>query len=333
VKSGSLELNTNIVLEMSSHTKPMFSKSVVTVWFLTALVFLATSGMAVQDNPPQDTSRKIVSDDFTKNRRKARPATSKGNDSKGQSSNQQVKPSRTYQLASPLAIGDLVSKDKVVAQLGITIWRLRPTNASDEGRRALIREKKISSKWVPERVEAESSFVEGDHVRLTIESPRDGYLYVINRDLFANGMTGSAILIYPWPGIDNQLVPGRLIDIPGQEDDPSYFTARLTNQDQLGELLTFIVTASPLNLPLSDDPIKISDEQMSRWTQLWGGPTERFELLGGAGEAWTQPEQLAAVKKGARQLTRDDPLPQTIYRVLTEGNQSILVNLQLRYRK
>lgn len=138
------------------------------------------------------------------------------------------------------------------------------------------------------------------------------------------------MLIYPWPGIDNQLVPGRLIDIPEQEDDPSYFTARLTNQDQLGEPLTFIVTALPLNLPLSDDPIKISDEQMSRWTQLWGGPTERFELLGGVGEAWTQQEQLAAVKKGARQLTRDDPLPQNY---LSRPDRRKSRNLRLRYRK
>jgi hypothetical protein len=31
--------------------------------------------------------------------------------------------------------------------------------------------------WTPERVEADTAFAEGERIRLSIESPRDGYLY------------------------------------------------------------------------------------------------------------------------------------------------------------
>jgi hypothetical protein len=199
----------------------------------------------------------------------------------------------------------------------------------------LVREKGNSSEWVPERVEADTTFREGDHVRLSIESPRAGYLYVVDRDLLSDGATGGAMLIYPWvdmQGGDNQMRPGKLIDIPAQEDDPSYFTTRRSSPDQVGEILTVIITTSPLNLPISDKPLQISNVEIAKWEKMWGGQSERFEMEGGAGEAWTKQEQQAAARKGTRQLTHDDPAPQTIYRLSAADNKAILVNVRLRYR-
>jgi hypothetical protein len=302
------------------------------------LLSLILFGTAVTfADPPQGTPRKIVSDDFTKNRQETASATpSKG--SQGEASKsippKPRQPRRTYRLASAPIKGPRPTTNlSVVAQLGITIWRLRPVDANDAGGRALIREKGKSSGLVPERVEGETMFREGDHVRISVESPRAGYLYVVDRDLFSDGTTGGAMLIYPWSATDNQMRPGRLVDIPAQEDDPSYFTARLTGANQVGELLTFIVTSSPLDLPISDKPFQIATGQMRNWEKVWGGESERFEMEGGAGEAWTQQEQQAAAKKGTRQLTRDDPAPQTIYRVSTTDQKAILVNVRLRYRK
>ena len=42
---------------------------------------------------------------------------------------------------------------------------------------------------------------------------------------------------------------------------------------------------------------------------------------------------LAAASQGTRQLTREDPAPQTIYRVSSTDNTAILVNVRLRYTK
>jgi len=187
---------------------------------------------------------------------------------------------------------------------------------------------------VPERVEADTTFREGDHLRLSIESPNAGYLYVVDRDLFADGTTGRAMLIYPWlgmPGGNNRMRPGKLVDIPAQEDDPSYFTARPNSQNQVGEILTVILTESPLRLPISDKPIEISAADMAKWEKMWGGQSERFEMEGGAGQAWTKQEQQAGSSKTTRQLTRDDPAPQTIYRLLMKNKTGFLVDVRLPY--
>ena len=215
-------------------------------------------------------------------------------------------------------------------QLGVTIWRLRPPRDQDSDRRALIRKKG----WAAERVESEGTLREGDYVRISVESPRRGYLYVIDQDLFADGTTGEPKLIFPWSDSDNKLMPGRLIDIPSEEDDPNYFTAQLTRANQIGELLTLIVTTTPLDVAVSDQPVLIEPKDLSVWQKLWGGVTERYEMEGGAGEVWTRAEQQAAAKKGRRQLTRDDPVPQTIYRVFNNNdnnNKGMLVNLRLKY--
>jgi hypothetical protein len=297
-------------------------RALLVLFCLATLVGIQAVGFA---DPPQDTERKIVSEDFTKNRQEAASGSSK------------PKTRRTYRLASqPARKTRPASTDGVVAQLGITIWRLRSVTATDSGARVLVREKNKSSEWAPERVEADTTFREGDRVRLSIESPRAGYLYVVDRDLFADGTTGRAMLIYPWADMssgDNQMRPGKLIDIPAQEDDPSYFTARPASPNQVGEILTVIVTTSPLDLPISDKPIEISKVDLAKWERMWGGQSERFEMEGGAGEAWTQQEQQASARKGTRQLTREDPAPQTIYRITTTDNKALLVNVRLRYAK
>jgi hypothetical protein len=69
-----------------------------------------------------------------------------------------------------------------------------------------------------------------------------------------------------------------------------------------------------------------------RYQEVIFRPKDIEKCSCGAGEAWTQQEQQAAVKDGTRQLTRDDPAPQTIYRVSTTNNRALLVNLT-RYSK
>jgi hypothetical protein len=284
------------------------------VFSIVTLTGINFGGLAA---PPQGTPRKIVSDDFTKNRKETSvESPDKPSERQSKKTPSTTRAHRTYRLASSsTSRSKPISRATAVTQLGVTIWRLRPVKANDTGARVLVREKGKSSEFVPERVEADATFREGEHVRLSIEAPRAGYLYVVDRDLFADGTTGGAMLIYPWSDADNKVRPGKLIDIPAQEDDPSYFTARLTSANQVGELLTFIITSSPLDLPIADKPFQIATGQMRSWEKIWGGESERFEMEGGAGEGWTQQEQQAAAKKGTRQLTRDDPAPQTIYQI------------------
>jgi hypothetical protein len=198
----------------------------------------------------------------------------------------------------------------------------------------LIREKDKSSEWIPERIEVDTPLHEGDRVRLSIESPRQGYLYIVDRDLYSDGKTGDAMLIFPtlsMRGGDNQVRPGKLIDLPAQEDDPNYFKASPNRSDQIGELLTIIVTNAPLDLAIGNEPLHISAADIAKWEKLWASATERFEMEGGAGQPWTKEEKEAAAAKGTRQLTRDEPSPQTIYRIAETNKTAFLVSVRLTY--
>ena len=317
----------------------MISKHISSTIVLLFLVLTGSASSRVAqtlDQSSQSTARKIISDDFTKNRPGVQTSNSKGAENQTNTSvrAKPKPPKRTYQIASVSApTKEPQPGTSTPSQLGITIWRLRPAKANDTGARMLIREKSKSSELVPERVEAGTSFREGDQVRLSIESAQPGYLYVVDRELLVDGSTGPAMLIYPWAGMPtgNEAGPGKLIDIPAQEDSPSYFTARRSSPNHAGEILIVIVTSSPLNLPISDKPLEISDAELKRWEKLWGGQTEHFEMEGGAGESWTTQEQQAATSTGGRQLTREDPAPQTIYRVFVTDKKGVLVNVRLLY--
>ena len=78
------------------------------------------------------------------------------------------------------------------AFVGITIWRLRPAQAGDE---ATLSDD--GKQLTPQRVESQTALREGDQVRLTIEAPKEGHLYVIDREQYADGSMSDPYLIFP----------------------------------------------------------------------------------------------------------------------------------------
>jgi hypothetical protein len=223
-------------------------------------------------------------------------------------------------------------------EIGVTVWRLRPSRANDEGARVLVLDGLKQSQWTPERIEAGTPVNIGDRIRISVESPRQGFLYIIDREQYADGSLGEPMLIFPTlrtRGGDNRVLPGRLIDIPAQEDQYSYFTAQPAGnrRDQTAEVLTVILTPQQLPLNIGDQPIRILQSQISEWEKLWGGAAETLELVGGAGRAWTNEEKLAGSANG-RQLTQAGPPPQTVYRVAARKiGGPLLVTVPLRYAR
>jgi len=272
-------------------SSPRFRLFLIVISIL-AIQLIALAGL--QEEIP----RSIVSDDFVKNRRKGK-----------------AKPrSRLYRLASSPRTRPAGESDSDTWQVGVTIWKLQPRS------RQLER--------VSRRVEADNKFHDGDLLRISIESPIEGYLYIVDRDWFTNGSGGETNLIFPARGENNRLKPGKLIDIP-TEDEASFKATPKPNQS--GEMLTIIVALSPLQLPLSNNPLPITNTQLSDWEKRWSAITDRYEMNDGAGQTRTIEEQQAAATGGTRQLTRDDPSPQTIYRLVPKNRDGVLFNLMLSY--
>lgn len=227
--------------------------------------------------------------------------------------------------------------------IGITFWRLREATARElNGDKRLL----LQQKYIAGRVAAETAFNRDDLVRLSVEAPRanGAYLYVIDRELYADGSIGSPYLILPSRTVrngDHEIVAGKVLDLPASSDDIPYFSFSSDRADYVGEQLTIIISPRPLNLPSSSGlPLPLDREQVAqlrKWEQDWSGVIERRETKSQLGAKRTVVERDAG--EGERVLTQRDPLPQTIFRVKTQpANPAnpggcLLITVSLRIAK
>jgi hypothetical protein len=303
---------------------------------LLCVAFFSSGTRAQSDEPA---SRQIVLDEFTR----ARPPAAV----KPQAS---IRPGPRRALSTTAAVRARYTRKTPALllamkpgfqtmEIGVTIWRLRPASGNDGSARVLVMEDARTSPWTPQRIEADTPLPVGERVRLSIESPRAGYLYVIDREQYADGSLGDPYLIFPTRrtrGGDNEVRPGRLIDIPAQEDNPSYFTLvpSPSRSDQVAEILSVIVSPQRLEgLPITDKPLKLSKSDVAKWEKTWSSEVERFEMVDGAGRHWTRVEQEASATASSRLLTQEEPAPQTIYRIGSRNRNAFLVSVPLRYGK
>ena len=220
--------------------------------------------------------------------------------------------------------------------LGVTVWRLTEAASKageTDANKLIVRERGGAiSEYGSERVEAATRFTLGDKVRLSFETPRTGYLYVVDREVFKDGSLGEPYLIFPTRaslGGDNKVQAGRVIDIPGQDDASPFFTLRSQDPRWKGELLSVIVTTEPIpDVEIPNKPSPISAKLVAAWEDKFLSDTKEFELDGTAGKAYTQAEKEAG-STGKRQLTQSDPYPQTMYRVKMRPKEPMMINLNL----
>lgn len=240
---------------------------------------------------------------------------------------------RRYRIATPNVPPDRVVADTVV---GVTLWRLRPSKATDTGERILVQEGSKSVDWIPERVEADTPLSAGTRVRLSVEAARAGYLYVIDREQFTDGSLGEPYLIFPTTrtnGGDNEVKAGRIIEIPTQDDRPPFFTLKPSRSNQVSEVISVLVSPTPLDgLKIGASAQKLSVQQVADWEKSWGGTVGRLEMKNGAGKTWSREEKEAGAK--TRSLSQDEPAPQTLYyNPEAKSGQPVMVNVALRYGK
>jgi hypothetical protein len=243
------------------------------------------------------------------------------------------KPSKrrsSYRIATPNVPVDNVAPDTVV---GVTIWRLRPANRSDSGERLIVHDDSATKEWLPERISANTRLVQGDKLRISVEAVRDGYLYVINREQYADGTLGEPYLIFPTQrtvGGDNAVGIGRLLEIPAQADSPPYFTMKKSRPDHVAEVVSVIVTPTPLEgVEITEKAQKLTDAQVAKWESAWGSSVGRLEMAT-TGQAWTKEEKDSMT----RALTAAAPAPQLLfYRPMVKPTEPMFVKLKLQYRR
>lgn len=239
---------------------------------------------------------------------------------------------RRYRIATPNVPTDGVTGDTVV---GVTLWRLRPSKTADTGERILVQDGSESADWIPERVEADTKLTAGTRVRLSVEAARAGYLYVIDREQYADGSLGEPYLIFPTTrtnGGNNEVKAGRIVEIPAQDDRPPFFTLRPSRSNQVSEVISVLVSPTPLDgLQIGDKAQKLSVQQVAMWEKSWGGTFGRLEMQNGAGKTWTRQEKEAGAD-ATRSLSQDEPAPQTLYyKPDAKTGQPVMVNVALRY--
>ena len=225
------------------------------------------------------------------------------------------------------------------AVIGVTVLRFVPTSNNDGSEVNLeIMDHRNGqvSKWTPVRIETGTPLTEGEKVQLTIETPRTGYLYVIDQEQYADGSKGEPYLIFPTlrtHGGKNKMIPGRLIVIPGWDDTPPFFILKRSRTDHVGEILSILVTEQPLSsLEIQRQPIKLSKSQLLDWERKWKARIERIDMVGGVGKPYTKVEHEAGANT-ARILTQEEPMPQTIYKITTKPGIPLLIAVLLPIAK
>lgn len=244
-----------------------------------------------------------------------------------------------YRPASPaLPQNANFAKDSV---LGVTVWLLTDSPDDKDGARILRPKTGRPTNYTAKRVETTTKFTVGQKLRLSIEIPRNGYLYVIDQEKYEDdGSLSEPYLIFPViPGENNFARKGRVFEVPSAGDDSS-LTVKLLDESGkrtvVAEVLTFLVTTKKLlNVPnpiLTSngeyDIIKLDEKTLAEWEKDCDTNFEAAELEGGAGQLYTTREQLAGRRK--KTLTQADPLPQTVFRIAAKPGKSLLVKIPLQ---
>ena len=196
----------------------------------------------------------------------------------------------------------------------------------------MIHEDAVDTEWTPERVASDTPLAEGQKVRLSVEAAQAGYLYVVDRDEYADGTKSDPYLIFPTQrtrGGNNRVTAGVVVEIPASDDNPAFFKVQRSRPDQINEALTILVSPKPIaGLQIGRQRLKLTDEQVASWEKQWKAKAYKLEAQGEEGKAYTLAEKEAG--SGGKPLTTDDPAPQTMYHVDCKPNDTVMLQLPLK---
>ena len=265
--------------------------------------------------------------------REHRPQPANSHNASSVKKPESYRPSSSIVSNVPAGRGRQSANESSTAALGVTIWRLRHVTGSDESAARLLVQDSGSAKgteYVPERIRPDDHLRVGDRVRLGIESPRNGFLYVLDRERFSDGTYGEPYVLFPVSNLshgDNRVFPGRLIEIPGQRDPVPALKIEKRSSGYVGEELSVIVSPQRIPSMTVDRPdTPLPGNILLSWERESPTTVMRLDLVSDDA-VWTSVEKSAG--NDARILTQDDPMPQAIYVAPRATKGSLLVRISL----
>jgi serine/threonine-protein kinase len=234
--------------------------------------------------------------------------------------------------------------DMVFAQIGLTFWRSRPATPQDD-RNTVARNTSDTEESVSER---KDDFISNDEkIYFSIEamtagflSNKSGYVYVINREQYADGTYGRASLIFPtnltYSG-NNLLKAGEPVILPRANGKP-YKITRSSNK-HIAETYTIIISpwAFQLPQPLSDKAMILPDSLVADWESKYANTMYRATLRNGLGKAQTIREQTVmsrSTEDTAEPLTQSETstFPQTVYKGAVKIGNPAMFTVALKFK-
>jgi hypothetical protein len=186
---------------------------------------------------------------------------------------------------------------------------------------------------IPERIDFSKPLHVGDRIRIGIEVPARGYLYVIDRERYRDRTFGDPVLVFPALKLNqaqNHVEPGQLIDIP--PEDSSVKSLRLTKsrEDHIGEDLIFVVSPQPLReVTAAAGEQTLPSSLVNEWDREWGTESLRLNQESSHPETWTVAEKNAAGPGSPERLTQTDPMPAVIMSIPRNGDRPFLVHFPI----
>jgi hypothetical protein len=262
-----------------------------------------------------------------------------------------------YTTNKPFPLG-APPKNMTYVTVGFTLWRIRVANEV-QSKDPKVQKERMS--WdeqdhevVVTRMSDVNPIPNQELIQLTIEYLPSGgevevnrarYLYVINREQFADGKLRNARLIFPtlktYEG-DNRLLPGKTVTLPDPER-PFIISRAVSQGRQTSEAYTIILSPvslhSELPQPLSNKAMELSEELMATWEKRWRSVEVRADLRNGVGQSRTEREidssgdveENRGTKDSAEDLTQGDAPPQTVFRSVVKKSAAVLFTVRVPF--
>ncbi len=250
-----------------------------------------------------------------------------------------------------------------IVEIGVTMWKLREPKSAERGLvRLSVKEDASVKSMIGERVNPDSIFRTGDKIRFALESSKSGFIYIFNRETFADGSMGPPCLIFPFfENEDNAVLPGFLFDLPDQRaEPPSFKFAPAPDCDSekkrdpasplyTGEFLTILFSTRQVTGMKTNKVGRLSDPKQLDQIEA-AAEVEIYRRTDSADRFYSREESDAScgetkrgiVREGepenpcgrkATPLTPEAAQPQSIFRAKGPANQPAVIFLPMRVRE